>query len=213
MKKITLIAIATLLTVATFAQSEKYTAAMKKNIALMDSAFSKADNFIALANNFERIGVAEKNQWLPYYYAALCKVNYAFMQQDATGNDPIAEAATMLINKADSLQPYNSEISCVKSMIASVQMLVNPQQRFMQYGAISQKAMAAAMQQDPSNPRPYLLKGQNLKYTPEQFGGGCKAALPALTTAAEKFASYTVASDIAPNWGAKRNEMVMAECK
>ena len=55
MKKITLITIAILLTVTTFAQSEKYTAAMKKNIALIDSAYSKADNFIALANNFERI--------------------------------------------------------------------------------------------------------------------------------------------------------------
>jgi hypothetical protein len=35
-----------------------------------------------LANNFERIATAEKNQWLPYYYAAFCQVNLGFIEKD-----------------------------------------------------------------------------------------------------------------------------------
>lgn len=213
MKKIILLPLISLLSLTTIAQSEKYMGAMKKNIALLDSAYSKPDNFIDLANAFERIGTTEKTEWLPFYYAAYCRVNYAYMQKDPSGNDPIAEKATTLINIADSLKLYNSEISCLKSMIASVQMLVNPQQRFMQYGAASQKELQKAMQQDPSNPRPYMLKGQSLKYTPEQFGGGCKTALPQLETAIEKFSTFKPFIEIYPNWGKSYTEGLVKECK
>ncbi len=212
MKKIMLFSIISIFSLATMAQSEKYVGAMKKNIALMDSAFAKPDNLLSLANTFERIGTAEKAEWLPYYYAAYCRVNYAFMQKDPSGNDPIAEKATTLINTADSLKPNNSEISCLRSMIASVQMLVNPQQRYMQYGAASQKELQKAMQQDSANPRPYLLKGQGLKYTPEQFGGGCKNATKELSVAQEKFLSFKPALDIAPNWGKNYTDMMLREC-
>lgn len=212
MKKIVIFILISIVSLSSFAQNEKYVNAMKKNITLLDSGFAKPDLFLSLANSFERIGTSEKKEWLPFYYAAYCRVNYAFMQKDPSGNDPIAEKAIALINIADSLQPNNSEISCLKSMIASVQMMVNPQQRFMQYGPISQKAMGMAMQQDPSNPRPYMLKGQSLKYTPEQFGGGCKKAVVELTTAKEKYTSFKPASDICPDWGKSITEMMIKEC-
>ncbi len=70
MKKTILSALIICFCVATFAQSDKYAPAMKKNIAMLDSAMQKG-NAKELANNFERIGDAEKNQWLPYYYAAI----------------------------------------------------------------------------------------------------------------------------------------------
>lgn len=213
MKKTIFLLLISIVSLSSFAQNEKYVNAMKKNIALLDSAFAKPDNFLSIANTFERIGTAEKTEWLPFYYAAYCRVNYAFMQKDPSGNDPIAEKATTLINTADSLKPNNSEISCLKSMIASVQMMVNPQQRFMQYGAASQKELQKAMQQDPSNPRPYMLKGQSLKYTPEQYGGGCKNALPQLETAMEKFASFKTDSEIYPSWGKAYAESMVKECK
>jgi len=73
MKKLLLFAAILISSAASFAQSEKFTAAMKKNIALIDSAFSRPDAFLELANTFERIGTAEKNQWLPYYYAVRLK--------------------------------------------------------------------------------------------------------------------------------------------
>ena len=44
------------------AQSEKYTAAMKKNLAAMDTSFKNPADLLTVANNFERIAVAEKAQ-------------------------------------------------------------------------------------------------------------------------------------------------------
>jgi hypothetical protein len=186
---------------------------MKKNLAGMDSSFRNPDDLLKLANSFERIANSEKNQWLPYYYAAFCQVNYGFMQQDKDKTDGIADKATELINKADSLAPNNSEISCIKSMIASCHMMVNPMQRWQEYGAESNNNMEAAMTQDPTNPRPYYLKGQGLKYTPEQFGGGCKTAKPALQIALDKYGSFKPASDMHPNWGKQQVEMLLQGCK
>lgn len=212
MKKFILLSVIVLGSVASFAQSEKFTAAMKKNISMIDSAFNSPDAFLGLANNFERIASAEKTQWLPYYYAAYCRLNYGFMQKDPSGDDVIADKAAELIKAADSLRPGNSEISCLKSMMATMRLMVNPQQRYMQYGPMSDNFLNKAKEQDPTNPRPHLLKGQNLKYTPEMFGGGCKTAKPELEAAAEKFNAFKPASDIDPNWGKAYNEMMLKEC-
>jgi hypothetical protein len=196
MKKLIILSAIIITSFSSFAQNEKFVAAMKKNITQIDSAFTKPDLFISLANNFERIGTSEKNQWLPFYYAAYCRINNAYMQKEPSANDAVADYATKLINKADSLMPNNSEISCIKSMIASLQI-----------------AMVAAMEQDPTNPRPYMLKGQGLKFTPEAFGGGCKTALMPLKTAVEKYATFKPVSDIAPNWGKTYTEGMAKECE
>ncbi len=192
--------------------SEKYIAAMKKNLAAMDTAFKDPANLLALANNFERIAEAEKTEWLPYYYAAFCQVNYGFMEQDKSKTDLIADKATVFIDKADALKPNNSEISCIKSMIASCHMMVDPMQRWQQYGEASSSNIENAMKQDPANPRPYYLKGQNLKYTPEQFGGGCKTAKPELQTSLEKYLAFKPAGELYPDWGKQRVEMLLKEC-
>ncbi|MCP9751292.1 hypothetical protein [Ferruginibacter sp. HRS2-29] len=194
------------------AQSERYMAAMKKNLAAVDSS-ATAQSMLSLSDNFERIGNAEKSQWLPFYYAALMQVRYGFMQGDMSGADPIADRAEKLLNKADSIQPKNSEISCVKAMIATLRMIVNPMQRYMEQGTLIEQNLDAAKEQDATNPRPYYLKGENLKNTPAQFGGGCDAAKTVLNTAKEKFASFRPASEIAPNWGASRVDMLLNECK
>lgn len=213
MKKLSIVSSFLVLAVCSFAQSEKYTAAMKKNLAGMDSSFRNPADLVKLANSFERIATAEKNQWLPYYYAAFCQVNAGFMEQDKSKTDGIADKATALIKVADSLSPGNSEISCIKSMIASCHMMVDPQQRWQQYGAESSSNMEAAMKQDPSNPRPYFLKGQGLKYTPEQFGGGCATAKPQFEIALEKYNTFKPASEIHPDWGKQIVEKLISECK
>ena len=48
---------------ASFAQSERYTGAMAKNLQAMGEA-KTADAMLDAVNAFERIGNAEKTQWL-----------------------------------------------------------------------------------------------------------------------------------------------------
>ncbi|HMK05476.1 MAG TPA: hypothetical protein VK489_14845 [Ferruginibacter sp.] len=213
MKKIFLLSAVLILSVSAFAQNDKYVAAMKKNIAAIDSSFKNPVDLLTLANNFERIAVSEKGQWLAYYYAALCQVYYTYMEKDKSKVDPIADKATGLINIADSLQPNNSEVSCIKSMIASSHMMVNPMVRYMEYAPEAASAIDDAMRQDPTNPRPEYLKGQGLKYTPEQYGGGCVTAKPVLQSSLDKYNNFKPASEIHPTWGKQRVELLISECK
>ncbi len=213
MKKLLLVSAILIMAQGLYAQSDKYTAAMKKNIAAIDSSFRNPANLVSLANTFERIGMAEKNQWLPFYYAAFLQINYVFMLQDKSNADAGADKAESLINKADSLSPDNSEISTLKSMNATARMTVNPESRYMQYAGVINGETEKAMKQDPTNPRPYYLKGQNLKYTPEAFGGGCKTAAEILEQAATRFETFKPASELHPDWGKERNKTILAECK
>ena len=212
MKRLILSALIVFFATSLFAQNEKFIAAMKKNLSALDTSFKEPANLLSLANNFERIATAEKKEWLPYYYAAFCQVNYGYLEKDKSKADSYADKATALIAVADSLSPNNSEISCIKSMIASCHLMVDPMQRYMEYGPESSSNIEAAIQQDTNNPRPYFLQGQGLRYTPEQFGGGCKTAKPILQISLDKYNTFRPVSDIHPNWGKTQVENTIKGC-
>lgn len=212
MKKILLPALFLLITAGSFAQSDRYNQAMKNAIAKFDSA-STPDAMLAVSNSFERIGDAEKNKWLPYYYASLSYALHAFMKNTPASNDTYASKAEELINKAEALEKNNSEIACVKSLVASLRMIVDPQSRWQTYGNTIQQEIETAKSLDPGNPRPYFLQGQNLRYTPEEFGGGCAAAKPLLEEALKKYESFKPASDLHPNWGKGQVTSMLEGCK
>ena len=128
MKKIALILFAGLLVFRAGAQSEKYTKAMEALVPAVDTTHS-IEGLADLANSFERIANAEKTQWLPYYYAALCNVNQANMYytiQQTDKIDPLMDKAEPLMKKAAELGKENSEISCLKKMLNTGKMMADP---------------------------------------------------------------------------------------
>ena len=187
--------------ISAFAQSDRYVPAMKKNIAMLDSAIQKG-NAKELANNFERIGDAEKTQWLPYYYAAYCNILSTYTEKDKSKIDAIADKAEELITKSETIAgKENSEIDVIKSMIASAHMMVDLQSRYMQYGAASSENMEKAAALDPTNPRPVYLEGQAKFYTPAAFGGGKDVAKPLFEKAIIMFDAFKPSTDLHPTWG------------
>ena len=184
-----------------YAQSDRYTTTMKANIAQLDSIVFK-NNGNELANTFTRIGDAEKTQWLPYYYAAYSIVMQALLDTDVSKKDAMAEKAKELITKAEAINgKENSETAVIKAMIATVQMTVDPQSRFMTYGALINENIQKSQTLDATNPRPFLLQAQNTFYTPEQFGGGKDAAKTYFDQAKEKFDSFKPETELSPSWG------------
>lgn len=193
-----------LVSASVFSQSEKYTAAMTQNIKMLDSAITKGPAAMtALADNFTRIGDAEKTQWLPYYYASYATVMGTLLTEDKSKADAEADKADMLIKKAETIAgKENSETCVIKSMIASAHMMVDPQTRWQQYGATSTENIAKAKALDPTNPRPVYLEGQTLFYTPESFGGGKAAAKASFAKAISMFSTFKPQSNLHPTWGA-----------
>ncbi len=195
------------------AQSEKYTAAMKQQIAKLETAF-ESNEFPQLANSFERIGEAEKTQWLPYYYAAYCTVMNAFLSNDKSKMDGIADKADALLSKAEDIAGKpNSETFVIRSMIASAHMQVDPQNRWMEYGKTSAENIEKAKQADPGNPRPVYLEGQAKFYTPEAFGGGKAVAKPIFEKALSMFPTFKPAGELYPTWGKSSVEYFISQCQ
>lgn len=204
MKRIALTIITALSLAVGFAQpSDKYMKAMEALVPAVDTTTS-ADGLTSLANSFERIANAEKTQWLPYYYAALCyitKANILFSMQQLDQVDPLMDKAEPLLNKADELEKNNSEIYCLKKMFNTGKMMADPMNRFMTYGPAAAEALEIARSMDPENPRTYLLEGQDKYYTPEQWGGSKTEGRKLFEQAIKKFEAFKPASSIHPSWG------------
>ena len=184
------------------AQSERYIAAMTKQTSDLDSAGTFTPEVLQQkGNTFERIADAEKNQWLPYYYAAYTQIMQTFILKDKSQVDPLADKASANLDKAEALSPKNSEIACLRSLVATARLSVDPMTRGAKFGPEAGAQLAAAKSFNPENPRVYLLEGQALLFTPEQWGGSKTKAKETLELALSKFAAFKPESDIAPKWG------------
>jgi hypothetical protein len=211
MKKTIFILMTSLIGTALFAQgdatpNEKYVKAMEALVPAVDTTHSM-DGLTDLANSFERIANAEKTQWLPYYYAALCHINKAnmfYVSQQPDKIDPLMDLAEPLLKKAEELQKDNSEIFCLKKMFNTGKMMADPMSRFMVYGAAASEALEEAKKLDPENPRVYLLEGIDKYYTPEQYGGSKEEGKKLFQEAAKKMETFKPASSIHPSWGASQ---------
>lgn len=210
MKKLSLLSLGAVLFVSVQAQSEKYMKAMQDKMMAVDTTM-KPDALMALSASFERIGNAEKTQWLPYYYAAFTQINAAYMMMGSGGNlveklDPVADKAEAMLGKAQALAGAHSEIEVIKKMIANIRSWADPMNRFMKFKPAQDEAMAKAKQLNPDNPRIYILEAEDKLYTPPQFGGSKEKAKELFNTALQKFETFKPASGIDPNWGRGRTQ-------
>ena len=210
MKKLILIISVVLAANFSIAQtSDKFTKAMEQRIAMIDST-QGPDAWKEMTNAFERIGDAEKTQWLPYYYAAFghILIGYSYwtgQMGNATDKmDPEADAAEKMLDKAISLSKETSETWIIKKMIASLRMMGDPMSRYMIYGPQADEALQKAKELDAGNPRVYLLEGEDKFQTPEQYGGSKEEAKLLFDKAKSLFESFKPESSIHPNWGLPR---------
>ena len=206
MKKFLSLIVASLVVTAAFAQSEKYVKAMEALVPAVDTTHS-IDGLTDLANSFERIANAEKTQWLPYYYAALChisKANMYYSTQEVDKIDPLMDIAEPLLKKAEELEKDNSEVFCLRKMFSTGKMMADPMSRYMTYKSLADAALETAKKLNPENPRVYLLEGIDKYYTPEQYGGSKEEGKTLFQEAAKKMETFKPASSIHPSWGASQ---------
>lgn len=190
------------------ADDDKYREAMQRNLEKIQTAES-ADQFVAIANSFERIALAEKDKWLPFYYTAMMYTLAGFTDSLNVKKDAYLDKADNFIEIADSLKPDNSEIFTMKGMIAQGRLQIDPMNRWMKYGTLSNNMFLKATELDSLNPRPDYLTGIGIYYTPEQFGGGSKAAKPILERSLEKFNKFEPESELMPDWGREMVEELL----
>jgi hypothetical protein len=213
MKRFILLSIFSLSLASSFAQSEKYVTAMEALVPAIDTTRT-ADGLLSLANSFERIANAEKSQWLPFYYAALCHINIAnqyFQLQKPDQIDPVLDRAEPLLNSAASLEKDQSEILLLKKMYNTARMMADPMNRYMTYGVEAETALQTAKSLNPQNPRVYLMEGIDKFYTPEQYGGSKTEGLRLFKESETHFGEWKPASSIHPDWGRPMLQYFLSE--
>ena len=212
MKKI-ILSILSLVTITAFAgDNSKYIAAMWKNIKALYEA-KNVDQYLNVANSFERIATAEKTEWLPQYYQAYAYLMTGMQQTANNLKDEYFDKAISTLEKAETVSKDNSEIYVLKSWATSMKISIDPQARGMEMGMLSGMYLQKAIQFNAENPRAYLMKAMGLMYTPEQYGGGKDKAIPVFETSLEKYKSFKPESSIMPDWGKESAEKNLADCK
>lgn len=210
-KEILLIATGILLAFNTFAQKGNYEAAISQNLESMRSAKTMEEHQ-QVVNKFERIAAAEPKEWLPAYYATLTYINMSDDEQDGDKKDQLLDKAQHHLDKALTLAPKESELHVLQGYVHLMRISVSPMVRGMKYSGLAIENFEKAKALNPDNPRVYFMLGTTKFNTPAMFGGGPDAAKPYLTTAKQKYTLAKPASTIAPNWGQKSTEALLAKC-
>ncbi len=195
---------------STFSQTD-YEAAMREGLDSL-SRIKSLEDFQYVANHFERIAQAETGKWLPGYYAAYCYVVLSFKEQEPPRKEKLLSKSEGLINQILEIKPDESEIFALQGMLYQSFIYVDPQNNAPIYSVKANQAFDKAIALNPDNPRPYYLKGMNLMYTPEAYGGGMKSACPLIAEANELFIRFEKENDLMPDWGKDYNAQLLGKC-
>jgi len=219
MKRILFLITATLMMNAIVHAQDAYAQQMQTTVGKLDNAKTVKD-YQLLAHDFLRIADAQKDQWLPYYYAAFCNAKIGWLKQndDPENIELFANKAGEEIKKASALidtakqKKELAEIYCIHMMLNQARVFINPQTYGRQYGPVAFNYLQLAKQAGPDNPRVLYLMGWQKFATPKMWGGDKPLAKQLLTEAKQKL-GMGLTSGIEPHWGKKEIDEILAQFK
>lgn len=187
----------------------------KQMEVLLDKTYQSKDinDLTTVAKSFEQIGRAESDQWLPYYYSAYAKTAILFYDKDLEDDakDLILDEVQTYLDQALKLDDDQSEIYALQALIHQMRIFKASRGRI--YSIKANEAISKGLTLDSNNPRLYYLKGLNIYYTPEPFGGGVKRA-KVLFEKADSLFKQQESRDrkILPSWGGDENHSFLSKC-
>src|SRR6185295_18012119 len=108
MKKTIFTIIISFIGATTFAASG-YETAMQKGIDMLAQA-NTSQAAIDVTNYFERVAEANKNEWLPLYYAAYSSLSAGYQQEKSAMKDEWYQKGLAFIERAKAIKKNESEL-------------------------------------------------------------------------------------------------------
>jgi len=211
MKKIILMAAAALAVNGVQAQDLK--PALQKTFIAFDTTQDQNVK-VEQANKLALIAKKWGDEWVTHYYVAYSKVFLSYFEKDNAKKDAYLDEADKEKEDAVSiLKKENDETYVLGAMIANARMGVDPMNRWQKYGKLFSENLESAKELNPDNPRMYYVQGTSKFFTPKQFGGGKKAAMPYFEKAEGLFAKETGGDITKPYWGKEHNQYFLLQCK
>jgi hypothetical protein len=203
MKKINLMITLILVSVVSTAQENMYEESMLKSLEMLGQA--TGDEYLQCAARFERIAVAEKERWIPYYHASYSLTLLSFDEPDGEKKDALLDRAQSLLDSALAIAPGESELHVLQAFIYPSRIMVDPMARGMIYMEKGFNSLETAKKLNPENPRAYFLEAVNKLNIPASMGGGPEIAKPIFQMAEAKFRAFSNENPLWPSWGEEAN--------
>jgi len=211
MKKSILTITVVLMTLVAVSGTKSFNKLMKSNLETL-----RADNddisYVELGDQFAKIADQNSNRFEPLYYSAYSYLISSWQISETDKKVEILSKANEKIEKALEISPNNDELLVLKAFYYQAMIMTNPQKYGQQYSMKANELLQKAQSVNGSNPRAQFLLAQNTYYTPAEYGGGEKNALPLFTRAAEYYKSQDTSSYLSPIWGEETNAQMVAKC-
>lgn len=188
-----------------------YEKIMGENLQKMYTAQS-IEQLTDVANQFERIAAKESGQWLPAYYQAYSYVWMLQINNSLPNNEKskILDKAQVVLDGLKKRFDKESEVFALQGLV--YQMRISDEGSAYELSMKADEAFSIAVKLNPDNPRALYLKGCNVFYTPELFGGGPAKAKPILEKAQNLFAANKAENSLLPAWGKEHCAYMLEQC-
>ena len=165
-------------------------------------------------NLFERIGKAEKENWLPFYYAAQIHIVSTFRIKDSKEIESRLKKAQDFLNEAKTFSSENAEIMIMEAMLNTAYVAYNPSVYGPTLSAKVEKLYQQAKVLEPKNPRATLYHAEWKMGGAKFWGQDPKSFCPEIEKAILYFENGEK-NDIPfyPKWGKDQIARIQQNCK
>ena len=129
-------------------------------------------------NLFERIANAEKDNWIPYYYAGFVTTLSSFEIKDEAKLKVNLEKAASFLDKAAAISSNNPEIMIAQALVNTAYIAFDGQKYGMTLSGKNVQIYTKALKIAPNNPRVILSKAEwdigGAKFFGQPIDGFCK---------------------------------------
>ncbi len=184
-----------------------YTKGMNKAFQLWE-----ANNTIEASNLFERIALAEEDNWLPYYYVAQVNTFASFGEADAAVLENQLGKAKEFLDIAKRLSPNNPELLVQEALINTAWIAYDGATYGMVLSPKNAQLYTQAVKLDPNNPRVVLSKAEWDMGSALYFGKDTTPYCKDVERALKLFANFKTEIPFYPRWGEDRAKEILATC-
>ncbi|WP_373055974.1 hypothetical protein [Zunongwangia sp. H14] len=209
MKKITFCCLSFLLIILQATAQTKYESGMEKAFGLWQN-----EQTTEAANLFERIAVAEKNKWIPYYYAAQIKIVESFDMADPVKKEQQLVQAQSLLDAARANAARNNvELMVLQALLHTAYITLEPSVYGMKLSPVISNIYEEAAKIAPDNPRVVLSKAEWNMGAAKFFGKDPGEYCDDLKSSLKLFSDFTPEEKFWPEWGEDRaKQLIKANC-
>jgi len=187
---------------------DQYTSGMSKALSLWGEG-----KIVEATNLFERIAMAEEDNWIPYYYAAQVNTVASFGEDDEQKLTQQLEKAKEFVDIAKNISPNNPELLVQEAMINTAWMAYDGATYGPTLSGKNMQLYNQAMQLAPENPRVVYSKASWDMGSARYFGKDTAPYCKDLERALELFATFENNTPFYPKWGEDEAKASLDECR